>query len=123
MKWMKSKDENHCRGGVARRTRAWSRSRRMRNFDLAEIKSLLERVAKSIHGERNRVKYTMNGFVIAVACFVKPLHKAAVDTATGIGKVTVDLVGDLRGFRSRRIGSEKFQARSPIGKKRKSPKC
>ncbi|MBU6172150.1 MAG: DNA alkylation repair protein, partial [Planctomycetes bacterium] len=39
------------------------------------------------------VKYVMNGFVIAVACYVKPLHKSAVTTADGLGKVAVELVG------------------------------
>jgi hypothetical protein len=64
----------------------------------------------------------MNHFVIAVACHVKPLHKLAVDTANGIGKVAVDLVGACRiPFAPDQI--KKFEARSAIGKKRKSPKC
>jgi 3-methyladenine DNA glycosylase AlkD len=92
------------------------------DLDLAEIKSLLARVAKSIHQEANRVKYVMNSFVIAVACHVKPLHKLAVDTAKGIGKVSVELVGACKiPFAPDQI--KKFAARSAIGKKRKSPKC
>lgn len=64
----------------------------------------------------------MNSFVIAVACHVKPLHKLAVDTATGIGKVAVDLAGACKiPFAPDHI--KKFAARSAIGKKRKSPKC
>ena len=64
----------------------------------------------------------MNGFVIAVGCHVEPLHKLAVATASGIGKVTVDLVGACTiPFAPDRI--KKFEARSAIGKKRKSPKC
>jgi hypothetical protein len=64
----------------------------------------------------------MNSFVIAVACYVKPLHKLAVDTANGIGKVAVDLVGACKiPFAPDYI--KKFAARSAIGKKRKSPKC
>jgi 3-methyladenine DNA glycosylase AlkD len=92
------------------------------DLDLAEIRSLLLRVAKTIHQQPNRVKYVMNGFVIAVACFVKPLHKFAVETANRIGKVAVDLVGDCKiPFAPEQI--KKFEARSVIGKKRKSPKC
>jgi len=88
------------------------------DLDLAEIKSLLQRVAKSIHQQPNRVKYVMNSFVIAVACYVKPLHKLAVDTANGIGKVAVDLVGACKiPFAPDQI--KKFEARSAIGKKRK----
>lgn len=92
------------------------------DLDLAEITSLIARVAKSIHQQPNRVKYVMNSFMIAVACHVKPLHKLAVDTAHGIGKVAVELVGACKiPFAPDHI--KKFQARSPIGKKRKSPKC
>lgn len=92
------------------------------DLDLAEIKLLLKRVAKSIHQQPNRVKYVMNSFVITVACHVKPLHKLAVDTANGIGKVAVDLVGACKiPFAPDHI--QKFAARSEIGKKRKSPKC
>jgi 3-methyladenine DNA glycosylase AlkD len=91
-------------------------------LDLAEVKSLLARVAKSIHQQPNRVRYVMNNFVVAIACYVKPLHQLAVETANGIGKVTVDLVGACKiPFAPEQI--QKFAARSAIGKKRKSPKC
>src|ERR687898_747375 len=86
---------------------------KVEDLDLAEIKSLLERVAKTIHTQPNRVKYVMNSFVIAVACYVKPLHKLAVDTANGIGKVAVDLVGACKiPFAPDHI--KKFEARSAI---------
>jgi len=121
LKWMKSKDEDIASAG-------WQTYSSMvaikedADLDLAEIKSLLELVAKSIHEQPNRVKYVMNGFVIAVACYVKPLHQHAVDTANGIGKVAVDLVGDCKiPFAPDYI--KKVAARRPIGKKRKSPKC
>ena len=121
LKWIESKNETIAGAGwqtysslVAIKEDA--------ELDLAEIKSLLQRVAKSIHQQPNRVKYVMNGFVIAVACYVKPLHKLALDTAKGIGKVAVDLVGDCKiPFAPDQI--KKFAARRPIGKKRKSPKC
>ena len=121
LKWMDSRNETIASAG-------WQTYSSMvaikedADLDLAEIKSLLQRVAKSIHQQPNRVKYVMNSFVIAVACFVKPLHKIAVDTANGIGKVSVDLVGDCKiPYAPDQI--KKFEARSAIGKKRKSPKC
>lgn len=121
LKWIESKDEAIASAG-------WQTYSSMvaikedAGLDLAEIKSLLQRVAKSIHQQPNRVKYVMNSFVIAVACYVKPLHKLAVDTANGIGKVAVDLVGACKmPFAPDQI--KKFEARSAIGKKRKSPKC
>lgn len=121
LKWIESKDEAIASGG-------WQTYSSMvaikedADLDIAEIKSLLKRVAKTIHEQPNRVKYVMNGFVIAVACYVKPLNKVAVDTANSIGKVSVDLVGSCKiPFAPDYI--RKFEARSPIGKKRKSPKC
>jgi 3-methyladenine DNA glycosylase AlkD len=121
LKWMEAKDEAIASAG-------WQTYSSMvaikedADLNLGEIKSLLERVAKSIHQQPNRVKYVMNSFVIAVACYVKPLHELAVDTANGIGKVSVDLVGACKiPFAPDQI--KKFEARSAIGKKRKSPKC
>ena len=121
LKWMDSKNETIASAG-------WGTYSSMvaikedTDLDLAEIKSLLQRVAKTIDKQPNRVKYVMNSFVIAVACYVKPLHKFAVETANSIGKVTVDLVGACKiPFAPDYI--KKFEARSEIGKKRKSPKC
>lgn len=121
LKWMESRDEAIASAGWQTYS-SMVATREDADLDLAEIKSLLQRVAKSIHLQPNRVKVVMNGFIIAVACYVKPLHKLAVDTAKGIGKVAVDLVGACKiPFAPDQI--KKFEARSAIGKKRKSPKC
>jgi 3-methyladenine DNA glycosylase AlkD len=121
LKWMDSKHEAIASAG-------WQTYSSMiaikedADLDLEEIKSLLQRVSRSIHQQPNRVKYVMNGFLIAVACHVKPLHSVAVDTANAIGEVSVDLVGECKvPFAPDSI--RKFAARSAIGKKRKSPKC
>jgi len=121
LKWMESKHEVIAAAG-------WQTYSSMvaikedADLDLAEIKSLLQRVAKSIHQQPDRIKYVMNNFVIAVGCHVKPLHPLAVTAGNGIGKVVVDLVGDCTvPFAPERI--KKFKERSAIGKKRKSPKC
>jgi 3-methyladenine DNA glycosylase AlkD len=121
LKWMASKDEAIASAGWQTYSSLVAITEDA-NLDLTEIKSLLERVAKSIHQQPNRVKYVMNSFVIAVGCFVKPLHKLAVETAHSIGKVDVDLVGACKiPYAPEHI--KKFEARSAIGKKRKSPKC
>lgn len=62
-------------------------------LDLDEIRSLLKRTRQEIHSERNRVRYAMNGFVIAVGVYVNELIEEANKTAERIGKVHVD-VGD-----------------------------
>jgi 3-methyladenine DNA glycosylase AlkD len=62
-------------------------------LDLAEIESLLNSIVKAVHKAPNRVRSTMNAFVIAVGAYVKPLKKQAKQTALQIGDVSVD-VGD-----------------------------
>ena len=121
LKWIESKDETIAAAGWQTYS-SLAAITEDADLDLAEIESLLQRVAKSIHQQPNRVKYVMNSFVIAVACHVKPLHKLAVAAANSIGKVAVELVGDCTiPLAPERI--KKFEARSVIGKKRKSPKC
>lgn len=60
-------------------------------LDMAEIRDLLKRVEHTIHEERNRVRYVMNGFVIAVGAYVEELHEEASQTAATIGKVQVNV--------------------------------
>jgi 3-methyladenine DNA glycosylase AlkD len=92
-------------------------------LDLAEITSLLERIVKEISAAPNRVKYTMNGFVISVGSHVKPLLKEAKAAAKAIGKVNVD-VGETEckiPFALEYIAKMEKSAR--LGKKRKTMKC
>jgi len=121
-KWMESKNETIAAAGwqtyssiVAIKDDA--------DLDLAEIKSLLQRAAKSIHQQPDRLKWAINNFVIAIACHVKPLHQLAVTTANGIGKITAAQAGTCSTIPFAPEHIKKFEARGAIGKKRKSPKC
>ena len=58
---------------------------------MEEISGLLQSVQDTIKDERNRVKYVMNGFVIAVGTYVVPLHVAAMMVAQAIGAVPVHM--------------------------------
>jgi 3-methyladenine DNA glycosylase AlkD len=92
-------------------------------LDVAELKKLLARVEKAIHQSPNRVRYAMNGFVIALGSYVAALTDAALKAAAKIGKVTVDMgeteckVPDAVAY------IKKVQDRGSIGKKRKTAKC
>jgi len=55
------------------------------------IMQLLNRVENQIHQSKNRVRYTMNGFVISVAYYYPQLAGEASYTAEKIGKVDVNL--------------------------------
>jgi hypothetical protein len=93
------------------------------DLDLAELKRLLQRVQKTIHLQPNRVRYVMNGFVIAVGCYVKDLTQLALQTAAKIGRVEVDMGDTACKVPYAPEYIQKVQNRGTIGKKRKSAKC
>ena len=92
-------------------------------LDLAEIKDLLNTVVKKIDGAQNRVRYTMNGFVIAVGTYVKPLLPLAKSTAKEIGEVYVDVGDTSCKVPLATAYIEKIEKAGRIGAKRKTMKC
>lgn len=121
-KWTGSKKELVASAGWA----TWGGLVALRDdaeLDLKELQGLLDRVESEIHGERNRVRYVMNGFVIAVAAYVKPLNPAAKQAAKKIGEVTVDMGGTACKVPSALQYIAKIESRGAIGKKRKTVKC
>jgi 3-methyladenine DNA glycosylase AlkD len=93
------------------------------DLDVAELQRLLQRIKKTIHDQPNRVRYTMNNFVIAVGCYVKPLTGLALETADKIGKVSVNMGDTACKVPDARQYIEKVQQRGSIGKKKKTVKC
>ncbi len=55
-------------------------------LDQDRLLQLLNQVARRIHQSQNRVRYTMNGFVIAVGSYIEALNNKANEVATSIGK-------------------------------------
>jgi 3-methyladenine DNA glycosylase AlkD len=93
------------------------------DLDLPALERLLERVRATLPKERNRVRYAMNGFVIALGSYVQPLTALALQVAQQLGPISVD-VGDTSckvPFAPDAI--EKVRARGAIGKKRKTARC
>jgi 3-methyladenine DNA glycosylase AlkD len=92
-------------------------------LDLAEIAELVQRVQQTIHDQPNRVRHVMNGFVIAVGSYVKPLTDLAVKAAKKIGRVSVDMGDTACKVPLATEYIQKVQNRGAIGKKRKTAKC
>jgi hypothetical protein len=92
-------------------------------LDLDELTLLLRRVQETIHRQPNRVRYTMNGFVIAVGSYVPDLTAVALQAAGRIGAVTVDMGGTACKVPGAAEYIQKVQRRGAIGKKRKTTKC
>jgi hypothetical protein len=81
------------------------------------------RAQKKIHSEPDRVRYVMNGFIVAVGSYVKALTDLALETAARIGPVTVNMDGTACKVPDAAEQILKAQKRGAIGKKRKSTKC
>ena len=122
LKWMKSKKELVASAG-------WSAYSGLVSvtpddqLDLKEIEKLLATIVKDIKTAPNRVRYTMNNFVISVGCYVKPLAKQAKAVAKQLGTVPVD-VGDTDckiPLASAHI--EKVESKGRVGQKKKTIRC
>lgn len=93
------------------------------DLDLVEIKALLKQIEKTIDSAPNRVRYTMNGFVIAVGSCVLPLSKQAKATAKKLGKVEVDMHGTSCKVPLATEYIAKVEKMGRAGKKKKTTKC
>lgn len=122
MKWIDNKQESVASSG-------WSTLASIVSIkpddelDVTALKNLLKRVEKDIHQSANRVRYTMNGFVIAVGSYVAGLTKEAKATANRIGKVEVDMGGTACKVPPADMYIDKVAAKGYIGKKRKRAVC
>jgi hypothetical protein len=83
----------------------------------------LDRVAKTIHQQPNRVRYGMNSFVIAVGSYVKTLSGHAQAIGKKLGTVSVDMGGTACKVPSAPEYIAKAIKRGSLGKKRKTAKC
>jgi 3-methyladenine DNA glycosylase AlkD len=120
--WMKSKKEAVASSGWCTYAGILM-TRPDSELDLAEIEKLLGTVEKEIGGAQNRVRYTMNGFVIAVGGYVKPLLKKAKETAKRLGAVKVDMNGTACKVPLATESIAKMEKTDRIGKKKKTMKC
>lgn len=94
-----------------------------KDLDLREIERLLRHVEKHIQTAPDLVHYQMNGFVIAVGCYVSSLTAQAVAIGERIGPVTANLGDNACQVPFAPDYIRKVQARGSIGKKRKTAKC
>lgn len=121
-KWIDSRQEAIAAAGW----NTWSgivSTRDDAELDLKEIEGLLQRVQKEIAGAKNRVRYCMNGFVMAVGSAVEPLLAKAKAVAKAIGKVEVDMGGTACKVPLATEMIAKIESMGKVGKKRKTMKC
>jgi len=122
LKWIKSKKESIATSG-------WNTYSGIvaitpdEDLELDEIVELLDKVVAEINSVPNKVRYTMNGFVISVGSYVKPLLKKAKATAKKLGKVTVDMGDTACKVPEATAYIAKIEDAGRVGKKRKTIKC
>jgi 3-methyladenine DNA glycosylase AlkD len=93
------------------------------DLDLNEIEGLLGRIVDQIDSAPDPVRYSMNGFVISVGCYVKPLLKQAKQAAKSIGVVKVDMGATDCKVPLATAYIEKVEKMGRVGHKRKTMKC
>ena len=122
MEWIDAKEEHIAAAG-------WSTLSNLvalkpdAELDLKELKDLLTRVEKDIHTEKNRVRSTMNGFIIAVGSYVIALNKDAIAAAKKVGAVMVDMNGTACKVPDAVTYIKKVADKGATGKKKKTVKC
>jgi 3-methyladenine DNA glycosylase AlkD len=122
LQWIKSKKEGITSSGWCTYSGLLA-TKPDAELDLPEIEGLLGTIAKEINGAQNRVRYTMNNFVIAAGTYVKPLLKQAKASAQKLGVVSVDVGDTACEVRSATAQIEKMEASGRVGKKRKTIRC
>ena len=88
-------------------------------LDLDEVGGLLDQVETGIGSAMNRVRYTMNGFVIAVGVYVQPLSQRAASIANKLGEVEVDMGGTSCKVPLATAAIDRASQHGKIGRKRR----
>ncbi len=120
--WIESKQENIASSGWATYSCLMALTPD-ENLNKSEIKLLLKRIEKEINKAQNRVKQTMNAFVIAVGGNVPELTELAIETGKRIGNVTIDMCGTACKTPYSPEYIDKLKKRGVIGKKKKTVRC
>ena len=123
LKWIQSKKTHLAAAGWATLAN-YASVQPDEKLDVKSYEKLLEQVAKEIHQlPPNRVRYAMNGFVIAVGSYIKALTKKAQTVAEKIGKVTVEMKGTSCKVPLAKDYLQKVIDKDRVGKKRKNARC
>ncbi len=122
LKWIKSDEETIASAGWG--TLAYYASvNQDENLDTETYIKLLDTVEKEIHNAPNRVRFTMNGFVISVGTYVIALTEKSKEVAKKVGKVSVEMGGTVCKVPLACDYIDKAIDKGRIGKKRKTARC
>jgi 3-methyladenine DNA glycosylase AlkD len=120
--WIESEKENIAAAGWATLSN-YASVNCDEDLDMEVYSALLDRVSNEINTSKNRVKYTMNGFVIAVGSYITSLTEKAKKTAEKIGKVQVNMGGTACKVPLAADYIQKVVDKQRVGIKRKKARC
>ena len=121
-KWIKSKEERITSAGWA--TLAYYAGvNQDEDLDIITYNNLLDTIGNEIHSTENRVRYTMNGFVISVGTYIEELTEKSKEIANKIGKVNVEMGGTACKVPLAKEYIQKVIDKGRTGKKRKTARC
>jgi hypothetical protein len=92
-------------------------------LDIPALRGWLGRVSATIHEQPDRVRYKMNGFVIALGSYVRELSDEALHAGEEIGTVKVDMGNTSCGVPFSPDYIRKVASKGRVGKKRMSARC
>jgi 3-methyladenine DNA glycosylase AlkD len=92
-------------------------------LDIPTLLQLIDRVIAQIHSVPNRVRATMNTFIISIGTYVVPLYEESLLAAQKIGKVTVIMDGTACKVPDAKTYINKVKDLGKQGKKKKMVKC
>lgn len=122
LKWIKSDEERIAAAGWSTLA-SYAGVNPDEKIDINAYSNLLDQVASDIGGAQNRVKYVMNGFIIAVGSYIEALTDKSITVANQVGKVEVQMGGTACKVPLAKDYIKKVMDRGSIGKKRKTARC
>ncbi len=121
-KWITSKEETIASAGWATLAN-FAKVNEDQLLDIPAYVGLLDAIVPEIHVAPNRVRYTMNGFVITVGSVIASLTEKAKAVARQIGKVDVVMAGTACKVPLAETYIQKVIDSKTLGKKRKTARC
>ena len=122
LEWIQSKEENIAAAGWSTLA-SYAIVNKDEDLDVDKYRQLLDQVEREVHSAENRVRYTMNGFVITVGTSIKALTPQATEIAEKIGKVEVDMNGTACKVPLAKDYIQKMVDMQRIGRKKKNARC
>jgi len=92
-------------------------------LDINAYRALLSSIPDQIHQAPNRVRYVMNGFVIATGTYITALTDYAKEIGAKYGKVSVEMGGTACKVPVVGPYLKNVEEKGRLGKKRKGARC